>query len=175
MTTLQEFGYEIWGRISNVSNHWFVSQCSDSELTVVKWNSMQRTRREPATFVAKPTPRSTLADTLRRYVRRLNQSPRDRCPRNRNRIRRKRPVAPLHRFKLRWLPFGSRCFPARFQVRTRLVGPALIYLPTPLCEPAKKEFLGETGADAFSNTDRKIPEDQADAAVRFGVVQVRDC
>ena len=39
MTTLQEFRCEICGRIANSPNHWFVIQCSDSELTVLKWNS----------------------------------------------------------------------------------------------------------------------------------------
>lgn len=39
MTTLQEFRCEICGRITNSPNHWFVIQCSDAELTVLKWNS----------------------------------------------------------------------------------------------------------------------------------------
>src|SRR5215468_8909449 len=39
MTTLQEFRCEICGRITNSPNHWFVIQCSDSEITVFKWNS----------------------------------------------------------------------------------------------------------------------------------------
>jgi hypothetical protein len=39
MTTLQEFRCEICGRITNAPNHWFLIQCSDSKLTVLKWNS----------------------------------------------------------------------------------------------------------------------------------------
>jgi integrase len=37
----RQFWYrcEICGRITNGPNHWFVIQCSDSELTVLKWNS----------------------------------------------------------------------------------------------------------------------------------------
>ena len=38
MTTLQEFRCEICGRVSNTPNHWFVIQCSDAELSVLKWN-----------------------------------------------------------------------------------------------------------------------------------------
>ena len=36
MTTLQEFRCEICGRITNNPNHWFVIQCGDAELTVLK-------------------------------------------------------------------------------------------------------------------------------------------
>ena len=39
MTSLQEFRCEICGTITNSPNHWFVIQCSESELTVLKWNS----------------------------------------------------------------------------------------------------------------------------------------
>ena len=39
MTTLQEFRCEICSRIANSTNHWFVIECSDSELTVLKSNS----------------------------------------------------------------------------------------------------------------------------------------
>jgi hypothetical protein len=39
MTTLQEFKCEICGRITSSPNHWFVIQCSESELTVLRWNS----------------------------------------------------------------------------------------------------------------------------------------
>ena len=39
MTTLQEYRCEICGRITNSPSHWFVIQCSDGELTVLKWNS----------------------------------------------------------------------------------------------------------------------------------------
>jgi hypothetical protein len=39
MTSLQEFRCEICSRITNAPNHWFVIQCSDSKLTVLKWNS----------------------------------------------------------------------------------------------------------------------------------------
>jgi len=38
MTALQEFRCEICGRIANSPSHWFVIHCSDSELTVFKWN-----------------------------------------------------------------------------------------------------------------------------------------
>jgi hypothetical protein len=39
MTTLQEFRCEICGRITNNPDHWFVIQCKEAELTVLKWNS----------------------------------------------------------------------------------------------------------------------------------------
>jgi len=39
MTTLQEFRCEICGRITNNPNHWFVIQCGEAELTVLKWNA----------------------------------------------------------------------------------------------------------------------------------------
>ena len=55
MTSLQEFRCEICGRISNAPNHWFVIQCSDSELTVLKWNSEARMALGPAIFAEKPT------------------------------------------------------------------------------------------------------------------------
>src|SRR5262249_43340707 len=48
-------------------------------------------------------------------------------------------------------------------------------VPTPFCEPAQKEFLGEGGTDALCSPDRKIPEDQADTAICSRVVQVGDC
>lgn len=39
MTSLQEFRCEICGRIDSNPNHWFVIQCSDVELTTLKWNT----------------------------------------------------------------------------------------------------------------------------------------
>jgi hypothetical protein len=38
MTSLQEFRCEICGTITSNPLHWFVIQCRDSELTVLKWN-----------------------------------------------------------------------------------------------------------------------------------------
>jgi hypothetical protein len=38
MTSLQEFKCEICGRVTDSPTHWFVIQCSDRELTVLKWN-----------------------------------------------------------------------------------------------------------------------------------------
>ena len=38
MTSLREFRCEICGRVTTSPNHWFVIQCRDSELTVLKWN-----------------------------------------------------------------------------------------------------------------------------------------
>jgi hypothetical protein len=52
---------------------------------------------------------------------------------------------------------------------------ALIHVATPSCEPAHEEFLGNTGADAFSHSDREIPKDQTCTTIRFGIVKVRDC
>lgn len=40
MTALQEFRCEICGRITNHAIHWFVIQCSDDNLSVIKWNSI---------------------------------------------------------------------------------------------------------------------------------------
>lgn len=39
MTALQEFRCEICGRVTNAPIHWFVIQCNDSDLTVLRWNS----------------------------------------------------------------------------------------------------------------------------------------
>jgi hypothetical protein len=39
MTTLQEFRCEICGRITNDPIHWFIIQCSDDKLAVLKWSS----------------------------------------------------------------------------------------------------------------------------------------
>jgi hypothetical protein len=39
MTSLKEFRCEICGRVTTGPNHWFVIQCSDSELTIFKWDS----------------------------------------------------------------------------------------------------------------------------------------
>lgn len=38
MTSVQEFTCEVCGRITSNPMHWFVIQCGDSELTVIKWN-----------------------------------------------------------------------------------------------------------------------------------------
>jgi len=38
MTSLQEFRCEICGTITSNPLHWFVIQCRESELTVLKWN-----------------------------------------------------------------------------------------------------------------------------------------
>jgi hypothetical protein len=40
MTSLQEFRCEICGRVTTAPSHWFVIQCGDSELTVLKWNAV---------------------------------------------------------------------------------------------------------------------------------------
>jgi len=39
MTSLQEFRCEISGLITNNPDHWFVIQCRDVDLTVLKGNS----------------------------------------------------------------------------------------------------------------------------------------
>ncbi len=39
MTSLQEFKCEICGTVTSNPIHWFVIQCGDSELTVLKWNT----------------------------------------------------------------------------------------------------------------------------------------
>lgn len=40
MTTLQEFRCEICGRVTNNPIHWFIIQCSDENLSVLKWDSI---------------------------------------------------------------------------------------------------------------------------------------
>jgi len=61
MTSLQEFRCEICGRITNNPDHWFVIECSDSELTVLK-NGIRGPRMlsELATSAETPMRRSTL-------------------------------------------------------------------------------------------------------------------
>lgn len=39
MTAIQEFTCEICGITTNHPIHWFVIQCGNSELTVIKWNT----------------------------------------------------------------------------------------------------------------------------------------
>jgi hypothetical protein len=39
MTFLQEFRCEICGLVTNSPTHWFVIQCGESRLSVLKWNS----------------------------------------------------------------------------------------------------------------------------------------
>src|SRR5947207_6810027 len=39
MTSLQEFRCEICGTLTSNPTHWFVIQCGDSALTVLKWNA----------------------------------------------------------------------------------------------------------------------------------------
>ena len=38
MTNVEEFRCEICGRITDSPNHWFIIQCSDAELSVLRWN-----------------------------------------------------------------------------------------------------------------------------------------
>jgi len=42
MAFLQEFRCEICGTVSSNPVHWFVVQCSNSQLTVLKWNLEKR-------------------------------------------------------------------------------------------------------------------------------------
>ena len=39
MSSLQEFRCEICGIVTNNPVHWFVIQCGNTELTVLKWNA----------------------------------------------------------------------------------------------------------------------------------------
>jgi hypothetical protein len=39
MSALQEYRCEVCGLTSNTPIHWFVIQCGDSSLTVLRWNS----------------------------------------------------------------------------------------------------------------------------------------
>jgi hypothetical protein len=38
MTTIREYSCEICGIVSKNPTHWFVIQCGNVELTVIKWN-----------------------------------------------------------------------------------------------------------------------------------------
>jgi len=38
MSSLQEFRCEICGTMTNKPTHWFVIQCGDSQLTVLRWD-----------------------------------------------------------------------------------------------------------------------------------------
>ena len=44
MASVQEFSCEICGIVTSNPIHWFVIQCGDSELTVLKWNSESANR-----------------------------------------------------------------------------------------------------------------------------------
>ena len=48
----------------------------------------------------------------------------------------------------------------------------LLHVPAPSRELAEKEFLGQACANAFSRTDGKVSEDQADTTIGLGVVKV---
>lgn len=39
MASLQEFQCEICGIVSGKPDHWFVIQCSNSQLTILKWET----------------------------------------------------------------------------------------------------------------------------------------
>jgi len=39
MTSIREYSCEICGTVSKNPTHWFVIQCGNIELTVIKWNS----------------------------------------------------------------------------------------------------------------------------------------
>jgi hypothetical protein len=39
MTSIREYSCEICGTVSKNPTHWFVIQCGNVELTVIKWNS----------------------------------------------------------------------------------------------------------------------------------------
>ena len=49
MSSLQQFRCEICGEVTSSPSHWFVIQCSDTELTVLKWNTTaaRRTGNSP--------------------------------------------------------------------------------------------------------------------------------
>ena len=55
-----------------------------------------------------------------------------------------------------------------------LVYEGLIYVPAALGEPGHNELLGDICADAFGGADRKIPKYQARAAIRLGIIEVRE-
>ena len=50
----------------------------------------------------------------------------------------------------------------------------LLHVSTPFGESAKDELLNKTGADPFCSTDCEISEDEANSAIRFGKIQVRE-
>lgn len=39
MTSLKEYSCEICGIVTSNPTHWYVIQCGNQELTVIKWNS----------------------------------------------------------------------------------------------------------------------------------------
>ena len=39
MTKLREYSCEICGTVTSNPTHWFVIQCSNANLTVIKWNT----------------------------------------------------------------------------------------------------------------------------------------
>ncbi len=39
MSSLQEFRCEVCGTITTTPTHWFVIQCGNSQLTVLRWNA----------------------------------------------------------------------------------------------------------------------------------------
>ncbi len=43
MTSLQEFRCEVCGLVSSRPDHWYVIQCGDTELTVLRWNTAAAT------------------------------------------------------------------------------------------------------------------------------------
>ena len=50
----------------------------------------------------------------------------------------------------------------------------LLHVSTPFGESAKDELLNKAGADPFRSTDCEISEDEANSAIRFGKIQVRE-
>jgi len=39
MATVQEYRCEVCGTVTNQPNHWYVIQCGDAQLTVLRWNT----------------------------------------------------------------------------------------------------------------------------------------
>jgi hypothetical protein len=63
MSSLKEFRCEICGTVSENPIHWFVIECTDQRLAVIKWDPPPQARR-PGISAARPTPRPTSADGL---------------------------------------------------------------------------------------------------------------
>ena len=43
MTALQEFRCEVCGLVTNQPDHWYVIQCGDTQLTVLRWDTAAAT------------------------------------------------------------------------------------------------------------------------------------
>jgi len=83
MTSIREYRCEICGTVTSNPMHWFVIQCGNQDLTVIKWNSEAANASGRGISAEKATLKFTSAGGLNRCVRRqslISRGPQLRVP-----------------------------------------------------------------------------------------------